>query len=63
MGYRVLEIPQELREQFVEREGLEGPFFYEGGRVLYYDPREGAYLNPFNDIYLPYDEYQMEYAV
>jgi hypothetical protein len=26
--------------------------------VLYYDPREGKYLNPNTDMYLSYDEYQ-----
>jgi hypothetical protein len=62
MGYRVLNITPEFREQYQERVGLEGPFFYDGQRVLYYDVREGAYLNPTTDIYLTYDEYQEEYA-
>lgn len=62
MGYRVLNITPEFREQHQERVGLEGPFFYDGQRVLYYDVREGAYLNPTTDIYLTYDEYQEEYA-
>lgn len=62
MGYRVLNITPEFREQYQERDGLEGPFFYDGQRVLYYDVREGAYLNPTTDTYLTYDEYQGEYA-
>lgn len=62
MGYRVLNITPEFREQYQERVGLEGPFFYDGQRVLYYDVREGAYLNPTTDMYLTYDEYQEEYA-
>jgi len=62
MGYRVLNITPEFREQYQERVGLEGPFFYDGQRVLYYDVREGAYLNPTTDMYLTYDEYQGEYA-
>ena len=62
MGYRVLNITPEFREQYQERVGLEGPFFYDGQRVLYYDVREGAYLNPTTDMYLTYDYYQGEYA-
>ena len=62
MGYRVLNITPEFREQYQERVGLEGPFFYDGQRVLYYDVREGAYLNPTTDMYLTCDEYQEEYA-
>ena len=62
MGYRVLNITPEFREQNQKRVGLEGPFFYDGQRVLYYDVREGAYLNPTTDMYLTYDEYQGEYA-
>jgi hypothetical protein len=57
MGYKILNISEEFRAKFTEREGLEGPFFYDGNIVLYYDPREGAYLNPTTDTYLTYDEY------
>jgi hypothetical protein len=58
MGYRILNITQEFRDSYTPRDGLEGPFFYDGGSVLYYDPREGKYLNPKTDMYLTYDEYQ-----
>jgi hypothetical protein len=57
MGYRVINVTQEFRESYTERSGLEGPFFYEGNRVLYYDPQEGRYLNPQTDHYLSYAEY------
>lgn len=57
MSYRILNIDPEFRAAYVERSGLEGPFFYGGNLVLYYDPREGKYLNPQTDIYLSYDEY------
>ena len=57
MGYKVLNISQEFREQWEERAGLEGPFFYDNRLVLYYDPVEGKYLNPQTDMYLSYDEY------
>ena len=62
MGYRVLNISPEFRESYTERDGLEGPFFYDGNRVLYYDVREGKYLNPNTDHYISYDEYEQEYA-
>lgn len=57
MGYRVINVTQEFREQFEVRQDLEGPFFYDGNRVLYYDTREGKYLNPQTDMFLSYDEY------
>ena len=57
MGYRILNIDPEFRSRFVERQGLEGPFFYDGNDVLYYDPSEGRYLCPRTDQYLTYDEY------
>jgi hypothetical protein len=34
---------------------LEGPFNYDG-RVLYYDPKEGAYYDPTTDFYVENDE-------
>lgn len=57
MGYCVINVSPEFREQYTDRAGLEGPFFYDGNRVLYYDPVEGAYLNPQTDHYLSYSEY------
>ena len=58
MSYRNINVTQEFRSSYGERSGLEGPFFYDGNRVLYYDVREGKYLNPQTDHYLSYDEYQ-----
>jgi len=58
MGYRILNIDPEFKSRFVERPGLEGPFFYDGNDVLYYDPSEGRYLDPRTDQYLEYSEYQ-----
>ena len=57
MGYKILNIDPEFKAQFTERQGLKGPFFYDGNDVLYYDPREGSYLCPRTDTYLSYDEY------
>ena len=58
MGYRILNISPEFRASYTERDGLEGPFFYGGTTVLYYDRREGKYLNPQTDLYLSYDEFE-----
>ncbi len=38
------------------RAGLEGPFHYPNGRVLYYDPREGKYYDPRTDWFVPAEE-------
>lgn len=40
------------------KRGLEGPFKYRGGEVLYYDPRlnGGTYYDPTTDMYLSNDE-------
>ena len=57
MGYKILNISEEFRAKFGEREGLEGPFFYDGNDVLYYDPRAGAYYDPRTDLHLTYNEY------
>lgn len=32
--------------------GMEGPFRYPSGKILYYDPREGAYYDSKTDMYL-----------
>ena len=36
--------------------GLEGPFQYRSGAVLYYDPREGKYYDRGKDMYLDREE-------
>jgi len=38
------------------RDGLEGPFHYPNGQVLYYDPREGEYYDPKTDFYVPRED-------
>lgn len=34
------------------RKGLEGPFHYPSGHVLYYDPKAGQYYDPRTDWYV-----------
>ncbi len=41
---------------FEPRAGLEGPFHYPSGKVLYYDPKEGKYYDPTTDFYLEHEE-------
>lgn len=55
MGYKIL--PPINTERYQPRQGLEGPFNF-NGKVLYYDVREGKYLDPDSDVYLSYEEYQ-----
>jgi hypothetical protein len=43
MGYAVL---GERDAKWQPRRGLEGPFFFATGRVLYYDTKEGEYWDP-----------------
>jgi len=38
------------------RKGLEGPFHYPSGAVLYYDPTAGEYYDPTTDFYVPNED-------
>jgi hypothetical protein len=42
--------------RFGPRKGLEGPFEYPNGQVLYYDPKEGKYYDPTTDFYVDYED-------
>lgn len=55
MGYKVLSVMDNMRDNYGPRKGLEGPFSF-SGRVLYYDPREGQYYDPRSDFYVSNDE-------
>jgi len=39
-------------ERYGPRKGLEGPFTYGNGRILYYDPAEGKYWDPRTDFFV-----------
>lgn len=52
MSYRVFKHNRE----FGPRKGLEGPFHYPNGAVLYYDTKEGMYYDPTTDFYVPLEE-------
>jgi hypothetical protein len=53
MGYRVL---GKRDEKWQPRKGLEGPFFYPNGQVLYYDTKAGEYWDPTTDFYVPHED-------
>ena len=59
MAYKVIADKFEtdqMRTKYGPRAGLEGPFMFAGGRVLYYDPKEGKYYCPRSDWYVEQDE-------
>ena len=58
MGEGYKELPPIDRNRYQERPGLEGPFQTMAGKVVYYDPKEGAYYDPDTDMYLSYDEFK-----
>jgi hypothetical protein len=43
-------------KKFGPRKGLEGPFTFVNGRVLYYDVKEGQYYDPLTDFYVDNQE-------
>jgi len=53
MGFRVL---GQRDSRFQPIKGLEGPFYFANGRVLYYDPKEGEYYDSTTDFYVSGEE-------
>lgn len=43
-------------KKFGPRKGLEGPFTFVNGRVLYYDAKEGQYYDSLTDFYVDNQE-------
>ena len=52
MSYRVFKHGTE----YTARPGLEGPFHYPNGQVLYYDPQAGEYWDPRTDFFVDHSE-------
>lgn len=48
MGYRL----EPKIQGYEPIKGLEGPYRFNNGQILYYDPKEGAYWDPKTDFYL-----------
>ena len=59
MGYAIL---GERDARWQPRQGLEGPFYFANGRVLYYDTKEGQYYDPTTDFYVSSDEVAVLHA-
>ena len=55
-GYEIL--PKMDRDKYQERDGLEGPIMTRSGKVLYYDPKAGNYLDPDKDMYITYNQWK-----
>lgn len=53
MSYTVL---GERDAKWQPRTGLEGPFYFANGRVLYYDIKDGNYWDPLTDFYVDHNE-------
>lgn len=53
MGFQVL---GQRDSRFQPIKGLEGPFYFANGRVLYYDPKEGEYYDSTTDFYVSREE-------
>jgi hypothetical protein len=53
MGFKVL---GQRDSRFQPIKGLEGPYYFANGRVLYYDPKAGEYYDSTTDFYVPREE-------
>jgi hypothetical protein len=63
MGYTVL--PEIDRSVYTDlsSEGLEGPFVFKTGAVLYYDPREGKYYDRRTDMFISNKDMMIHYGL
>jgi hypothetical protein len=59
MAYTVL---GERDAKWQPRKGLEGPFYFATGRVLYYDVKAGEYYDPTTDFYVPQEDMDLLHA-
>jgi hypothetical protein len=59
MSYRVLGRTEDILKGYGPRKGLEGPFVFGNGRIVYYDTVAGQYWDPTTDFYLEADEVQL----
>ncbi len=51
-------LPSIDRKRYDDMPGMEGPMMTRSGKVVYYDPKMGAYYDRDSDMYLSYDEFQ-----
>jgi hypothetical protein len=50
-------------KEYGPRKGLEGPFHYPNGQVLYYDAKAGEYWDPRTDFYVSHEEMDAEHGI
>ena len=61
MGYTIL--PQYDKERYTPMKGLEGPYIFQTGKVLYYDPKEGKYYDRDTDFYVSNKDMLVHYGL
>jgi hypothetical protein len=61
MGYTIL--PQYDKDRYTPMKGLEGPFVFQTGKVLYYDPKEGKYYDRDTDFYVSNKDMLVHYGL
>lgn len=61
MGYTVL--PPIDKDRYTPMKGLEGPFIFQTGKVLYYDPKEGKYYDRDTDFYVSNKDMLVHYGL
>jgi hypothetical protein len=47
---------QANKASYGPRRGLQGPYVFVNGRILYFDPKEDSYYDPRTDFYVPSEE-------
>ena len=52
-------LPSFDRKFYSDIPGMESPFVTRSGKVLYYDPSEGAYYDRDSAVYLTYEEWKV----
>jgi len=63
MGYTVLPSIDRTRYTDLSHEGLEGPYVFESGKVLYYDRKEGKYYDRDTDFYVSNQDMLLHYGL
>ena len=63
MGCRVFPSIDRNRYTDLSHQGLEGPFVFETGKVLYYDKSEGKYWDRDSDFYVSHSEMLYHYGL
>ena len=63
MAYKVMPNIDRKRYTDLSHEGLEGPFVFDTGKILYYDPKEGKYYDRDTDFYISNKEMLIHYGL